>query len=235
MERQNGLPMLRQRWILKIKKLFHFWHSYYGTRREKSEKSILSNRKQPTSKRKEKIEINSWVVMKAFNPVKSALKLLLVTIVFCIYVSFCDSQPPLPQRTLTVTATQAIHFGTFCVTGSGGGTVTVGFNGNRTSTGDILLLSIAPTSQPAIFEVKLCRGRNVIITFSPVVILSNSHGGSLTLHIGPTEYGMNGIRFMTNSDCNFITPLRVGGTLDVPGNSSPGIYTGSFEITFNQE
>jgi hypothetical protein len=180
-------------------------------------------------------KISNWVIMKALNPVKINLNLLLIAIVFCFYVSLSYSQPTLPQRTLTVTATQAIHFGTFCVTGGGGGTVVLGYDGYRTSSGEILLLSIAPTSQPAIFEVKLCHGRNVIITYSPTIILTNGRGGSLTLHIGPTEYGFNGIKFMTNSDCNFITPLRVGGTLDVPGNAPPGIYTGTFDITFNQE
>jgi hypothetical protein len=173
--------------------------------------------------------------MKADSAVNSILKLLLMAIVFCFCICLSYSQPPLPQRTLTITATQAIHFGTFCVTGGSGGTVTVGYDGNRTSSGDILLLPILPTSQPAIFEVKLCQGRNVIITFSPTAILTNGSGGSLILHIGPTEYGFNGIRFATNSDCNFITPLRVGGTLDIPGNAPPGMYTGSFDITFNQE
>jgi hypothetical protein len=179
--------------------------------------------------------VNSRVVMRTFNKVKCALQLLLSAIVFCLFIGISFSQPPLPQRNLTVTATQAIHFGTFCVTGGGGGAVIVGYDGNRTSTGDILLLSIAPTSQPAIFEVKLCQGRNVTITFSPTAILTNGSGGALTLHIGPTEQGINGNRFTTNNDCNFITPLRVGGTLDVPGNAPPGIYTGSFDITFNQE
>jgi hypothetical protein len=170
--------------------------------------------------------------MKALIAVNCVYKLLLITIVFCICINVSYCQPQLPQRTLTITAAQAIHFGTFCITGGSGGTVTVGYDGNRTSTGDILLLSILPTSQPAIFEVKLCQGRNVVITFSPTATLT---GGSLLLHLGPTEYGTNGIRFNTRSDCNFITPLRVGGTLDVPGNSPPGMYIGSFDITFNQE
>ena len=145
------------------------------------------------------------------------------------------AQPDLPQRSLTVTATQAIHFGTLCVTGGAGGTVTVGYDGTRTSTGNIALLSIAPTAQPAIFEIKLCQGRNVIITFSATTTLTGSNGGSLTLDIGPTEKGINGASFTTNSDCNFITPLRVGGTLHIPGTAIPGTYTGSFDITFNQE
>jgi hypothetical protein len=147
----------------------------------------------------------------------------------------CFAQPELPQRGLTVTPTQAIHFGTLCVTGGAGGTVTVGYDGTRTATGNIALLSISPTAQPAIFEIKLCQGRNVIITFSTTTMLTGSEGGSLVLDIGPTEMGVNGASFATNSDCNFITPLRVGGTLHVPGTALPGTYTGTFDITFNQE
>lgn len=145
------------------------------------------------------------------------------------------SQPDLPQRTITVTATQAIHFGTFCVTGGAGGTVTVGYDGFRTSSGDILLLPIAPAAQPAIFEIKLCQGRNVTITFAASTTLTGSNGGSLTLDIGPTEKGISGSSFETNSDCSFITPLRVGGTLNVPGTALSGTYSGNFEIIFNQE
>jgi len=163
------------------------------------------------------------------------LKLLFFTTVLIVCVNALYAQPDLPQRSLTITATQAIHFGTLCVTGEAGGTVTVGYDGSRSSTGSIALLSIAPAAQPAIFEIKLCQGRNVIITFSATTNLTGSNGGSLTLDIGPTEKGINGASFTTNSDCNFITPLRVGGTLNIPGTAIPGTYTGSFDITFNQE
>jgi hypothetical protein len=131
-------------------------------------------------------------------------------------------------------ATQSLHFGSFAA-GAAGGTVIVGWDGSRSHTGNITLLSMSPTSQPAIFEIKLCEGRNVNITYDPTVTLTGSDGGFLTLNVGPTENGSNGVTFPTNSDCNFITPLRVGGTLDVPGGSIPGVYTGVFSITFNQE
>lgn len=163
-----------------------------------------------------------------------SLRLLFTVIAFCFYITVSFSQPPLPTRSLTVTPTQPIHFGTLTVGGSGG-TVTVGWDGSRSSTGDVIKLAVAPTAQPAIFEVKLCQGRNIIITFSPTITLTNGTGGSLTLHIGPTEKGISGAFFPSNADCNFITPLRVGGTLDIPGSAQPGSYTGSFSITFNQE
>jgi hypothetical protein len=173
--------------------------------------------------------------MRALNTNNGFLKLLIFTAVLIVCANVIYSQPELPQRSLTVTATQSIHFGTFCVTGGAGGTVTVGYDGSRTSTGDIVLLSTAPFAQPAIFEIKLCQGRNVIISFSATTTLTGNLGGSLVLDIGPTENGIIGATFLTNSDCNLITPLRVGGTLNIPGTAITGTYTGSFDITFNQE
>ncbi len=158
---------------------------------------------------------------------------LITSIILCCCVGFSFAQPVLPQRTITVTPTQALDFGRFCVTGAGG-TVTVDYDGTRTSTGGIALIG-TPNAHPAIFEIKLCEGRTVNISFASTTTLSNGSGGYLTLTLGPTERGGNGVTFFTNSDCNFVTPLRVGGALQVPGGADTGSYSGSFAITFIQE
>ncbi len=158
--------------------------------------------------------------------------LLAVVMLFCAVPSF--AQPDLPQRTITVTAIQLLHFGTFCVSGSGG-TVVVGYDGTRTATGGVSLISASPTAQPAIFEVKICPGRNVVITYDATAILTGSSGGTLTMDIGPTEKGPSGSTFTTTADCNFVTPIRVGGTLHVPAGATSGTYEGTFSITFNRE
>ncbi len=173
--------------------------------------------------------------MTTLNINKYILTILFYTMVFYCFLSSLYAQPNLPQRTITVTPIQAIHFGTFCLTGSSGGTVSVGYDGSRTSTGDVMLLSISPSYQPAIFEIKLCQGREVRINFEATTTLSGSNGGSITLDIGPTEKGGNDVVFPTISDCNFITRLRVGGTLHIPSTATPGTYSGIVEITFNQE
>ena len=160
---------------------------------------------------------------------------LLLTPLICLCSFNTIAQPILPQRTITITSTQDIHFGTFCKTGSSGGTVIVGYDGSRTCTGDIVPVNIAPISHEAIFAIKLCQGRNVTITFDALTSLTGSNGGTFLLKLGPTEKGGNGASFSTNSDCNFITPLRMGGTLEVPGTAIPGIYSGSFAITFIQQ
>ena len=169
-------------------------------------------------------------LMMELNIHKHFLQLLfLMTILFfCVDFSFAQTAP------LTITASQAINFGTICLTGTSG-TVTVGYDGSRTSTGDIILLSTSPNAQPAIFEIKLCPGRNVNITYDATTTLTSSNGGKLTLEIGPTEHGMSGCSFATNSDCNTITQLRIGGTLHVQGAAISGTYTSSFGITVNQQ
>jgi hypothetical protein len=172
--------------------------------------------------------------MKVIRGLKKSCRLLVFLVVLLLFSNTAFAQPPIPQRTITVSATQAIHFGTLSVTGTGG-TVTVGWDGSRTSTGGVILLSMSPYAQPAIFEIKLCQGRNVILTYDATTTLTGSNGGSFILDIGPTEKGINGVSFATNHDCNFITPLRVGGTLHVPGGAIAGVYSGSFAITFNQE
>ncbi|WP_050855221.1 DUF4402 domain-containing protein [Flavobacterium frigoris] len=161
------------------------------------------------------------------------LKIFIAALLFG--ASYSYGQPSLPTRSIEVTATQALQFGTFALTGAAGGSVVVGYDGSRAATGSIAILGISPYAQPAIFEVKLLQGRNVHLDFSPTTTLQGSDGGSLILHIGPTEKGTNGAFFSTNNNREFTTLLRVGGTLDIPGNAIPGTYTGTFFITFNQE
>jgi hypothetical protein len=148
-------------------------------------------------------------------------------------LSFAQFAPGLPQRTLTVTPTQAINFGTFCLTGGSGGTISVDWNNIVTTTGGIVNLAIGQAPQPAIYAIKLCQGRRVRIAFKPTFLSCN--GVSLKLESGPSEYGTNSEIFTTNKDCDFVNSVRVGGTLTIPGNTPPGIYVGEIEIVLNQE
>jgi hypothetical protein len=138
-----------------------------------------------------------------------------------------------------VNSTQALHFGTFCLenSGSSGGTVTVDWQGNRSSTGQVVLLPVAPMHQAAIFEISLCQGRSVTISYPQSIVLRGNNGGQMVMDIGPTEKGVSGTSFQVTGDCNFITQLRVGGKLYVGSNSANpgGVYTGEFNIVFNQQ
>lgn len=157
--------------------------------------------------------------------------MLFLTAVFFFCLSISYSQPGLPQRTITVQPTQSIDFGVFYVVSAG--TITVDWRGIISTTGGVVSLS-GTTAHPAIFDVKLCQGRKVTITYNTTTTITNGVP-SLTLNIGPTEKGPSGSTFAVTSDCNFITTLRVGGTLDVPNVAPTGIYNGSFSITFTQQ
>lgn len=155
----------------------------------------------------------------------------LLLLFYCVTVA----QPELPKRAISVRIAQPIYFGSFCLSGGSGGTVTVGYDGNRTSSGDIILLSVSPLAQPAIFEIKLCKGQNITIIFDTPVVALTGNGGSMSLAIGPTDRGGNGVSFPANADCNFTTQLRLGGTISVPGAARPGTYSGYFSLTFIQQ
>lgn len=171
--------------------------------------------------------------MKSINNNKVCKKLLFLIIFSSSIYVYC--QPVLPQRSITVNATQGLSFGVFYNRG-GGGTISVDWQGIRSTTGDIIPLpNHHGMPMPAIYEVKLCQGRMISITYPETSTLTNSDQHSLTLDVGPTERGGNGAIFATENDCNFITILRVGGTLRIPPNTPIGKYTGSFEIQFNQQ
>lgn len=169
--------------------------------------------------------------MNATNINKVYRKILFLIIVFSY--NFAFAQPVLPQRSITLNPTQPLSFGSFCDSGNGG-TISVDWQGIRTTTGDIIAL---PSSEgmPAIFDIKLCQGRNIIITYPVTSTLINSTGNALTLDIGPTEKGVSGAVFSTEENCNFITILRVGATLHIPPNTILGDYTGSFTVSFDQQ
>lgn len=157
-------------------------------------------------------------------------QLFLFATVF-VFINPIAAQPGLPPRQITVLPTQPIDFGIFCVLGAG--TIEVDYQGNVNVTGGVISLNTSSVT-PAIFEIKLCQGRTVRMVYDYSVMLDGSNGGQLELIIGPTERGISGDEFPVNSDCNFITILRVGGKLDVPANAVPGVYIGSFPITFTQ-
>jgi hypothetical protein len=159
---------------------------------------------------------------------KTFLKLLFIALFFCLNTTY--SQPSLPQRTVSATPTQPIDFGTFYVTSAG--TITVNWQGIVSTTGGVVIVS-SVNARPAIFDITLCQGRNVTLTYNPTTTISNS-ATSITLILGDTEKGPNGTTFTVDTNCTFITTLRVGGTLDIPDGAVSGVYTGSFSMNFTQ-
>jgi Domain of unknown function (DUF4402) len=173
--------------------------------------------------------------MNSYTPDLHFIKLSLFFALTFLCHNLAVAQAAEPAYNNTVTATQPIQFGAFCVTGSSGGTITVAYDGTRTSTGDIVLLPTSPLALPATFELKLSSGKNISIQADATTIVSGSNGTRLRMDIGPTEKGPNGSVFRTDASGNSLTVLHVGGTLHIPGNSGPGNYSGVFNISFKEE
>lgn len=167
-----------------------------------------------------------------------AIIILVATIGFS-EITIAQTVPDLPQRTGSIQATQTLQFGDFTLSSgaASGGTVTVDYMGNRTASGDVILLNLGHTAQQAIFELKLCPGRRVTLSYATDIILTGNNGGSMNLKLGDTNFGGNNTSFASNKGCDDIHQITIGGALTVSSISSnpPGEYTGSFDITFIQE
>jgi hypothetical protein len=139
-----------------------------------------------------------------------------------------------PPRPIRINATaQGLSFGAF-YHGASGGTVVITPAGARSSTGDVVLLSLGIPFSAALFQVRAHRGTVISILNGPDTILSGTPSGTMSLHIGSSNPASP---FVSNVNFNVVIPLYIGGILTV-GNSvanPPGSYTGTFDVTIVRE
>lgn len=154
--------------------------------------------------------------------------IFIITLFFNVSTS-AQEQPPRPI-TVTVSTAQHLSFGTF-IQGGAYGTVTVDYDSFRSSTGSIILPGMHSTVTPALFLVDAEPGTLITIVNGSPTTLTGSNGGTLSLTI---EKSKPGSPFITT---NPITDVLIGGTLIVGplGANPPGIYNGTFVITFVQQ
>jgi hypothetical protein len=140
-----------------------------------------------------------------------------------------QEKPPKPII-ITVSTLQHLEFGTIIPSGPSGGTVTVDYNGARSSLGQIILPPTGTFCSPALFDVTALPGTLITIVNGPDTSLSGSNTGSVTLKVGPSSTGSPFIATGTN------TNVFIGGTLVVGSLSAnpAGFYSGSFTVTFIQ-
>lgn len=143
-----------------------------------------------------------------------------------------DSLPGDPGAIYTFVV-QNLKFGAFTQGGSGG-TVKIETNGSRSATGSIIGLNLGQVYFEAIIDIESAPGSLISITNGPDVVLTGSNGGTITLHIGNSNPASP---FSTNTMPPGRTPVHIGGTITVgnPSASPPGVYSGTFMVTFNQE
>ena len=156
---------------------------------------------------------------------------LLLVLLFIILSREAIAQEP-PPRPITVTWTnQNLSFGAF-YQGAAGGSVTITSAGSRSASGDIVLLSFGVFSA-TIFEVTGNPG-TVISYLKPTSNLIDGSGHSLTIEISDTDPDSP---FVLTVNYPTPTQIHVGGILTVGNQATnpPGIYTGTFDMTFVQE
>jgi len=147
--------------------------------------------------------------------------------------SIITAQEPPPRPVVITPTAQGLSFGAF-YHGAAGGTVTISETGVRSSTGDVVLLSLGYTYTSALFEVVANPGTLISILNGPDAVLPGSNGGSITLQLGLSDPASP---FVTTVLYPIPTLLNIGGTIII-GNSAanpPGNYSGTFDITFIQE
>jgi len=147
--------------------------------------------------------------------------------------SLLKAQEPPPRPVLINVTAQTLSFGAFAH-GAVGGTVSISSGGIRSSTGDVILLSLGYPYSTTLYEVIANPGTIISILNGPNVTLPGSNGGSITLTIGASDPVSP---FVTSTPPPLPTYLNIGGTISI-GNTAanpPGDYSGTYDITFVQQ
>lgn len=162
-------------------------------------------------------------------------KVLIIIICWSLVYSTCNlsllakQKPSDIKENNYLSIIQDLSFGAFCA-GSSGGTVIIPSVGSRRSTGSIILIP-NQSGFPAILQFTTDKTNIVTITTGNIVNLTNSSGGSITLQINDFYPAST---FSPIIGQNNVT---IGGILTVGSQSSTpaGNYSGSFEVTFNEQ
>lgn len=166
---------------------------------------------------------------------KLAIPFCLIISTFLLPISvYAQEKPPTPI-TVTVSVAQHLSFGTFIQTGNYG-TVSVGYNGFRTSTGSVIIPSISSSAPitAALFIVTALPGTLININSIPQATLSGSNGGLLELNFNLATDCSHGSSFVALTGT---TNVYLGGTLTVGPllTDKAGYYSGTFDVTFIQQ
>jgi hypothetical protein len=157
---------------------------------------------------------------------------MLVTFILPLSMELKAQEPP-PRPIRILPTGQVLRFGVF-YHGVSGGTITISPSSVRTSTGDVVLLSLGVPYSAALFEVHAHPGTVISIVNGLDATLVGTPSGTMSLHIGSSNPASP---FVSTVHFNVAIPLYIGGILTV-GNSAanpPGSYTGTFDITIVRE
>lgn len=153
------------------------------------------------------------------------------TIVLAALALFGQHQAHAQQ--LVLTPGRSLDFGSFVVTSAG--TVTLLPNGERKSSGGVILLNSSP-SQAA--SVHMRWNKNGYVK-DPSVIISLPSNGLARLSSGANGMALNAVNSNPSALSMALVPvgngtdLSIGATLVVAPNQPPGVYRGTFTVTVN--
>ncbi|HOY04559.1 MAG TPA: DUF4402 domain-containing protein [Saprospiraceae bacterium] len=167
------------------------------------------------------------------NFLQVILPALLAALSFTVHAQTgpTDTLPGDPGA-LSVHNIQDLHFGVFSQ--GEGGTVTISAAGVRSVSGDVIDYNLGISYFQALFEVAAPAGAIISVLNGPDATLTGSNGGSMSLELGGTSPEAP---FLNTTPSPGYTNFGIGGTLTVgnPAASPPGVYSGTFYITFNLE
>lgn len=126
---------------------------------------------------------------------------------------------------ISITKATDLEFGTF-VASPTQGTITMTPAGSVTTSGGVTQISGA-TITPATFGVSGQTGQTYAITLPETVALTGAVEGD-ALSLGEFTSTPENSGTIGNDQI-----ISVGATLTVPGNSTAGTYTGTFDVTVN--
>ncbi|MEZ5082326.1 MAG: DUF4402 domain-containing protein [Bacteroidales bacterium] len=174
-------------------------------------------------------------VIKFIKFYKESLNPLVLLSVFLLLSTVMVHGQELPPRPLSVTVnlSQNLNFGAF-YQGNVGGSVIIYSDGARSSTGDIVLLTMGYSFSTGLYDVVANPGTLISMLNGPDAILTGSNGGFMILQIGESNLPNP---FVITTMPPAATQLRIGGILIVgnPLLNPPGNYGGTFDLTFVQE
>jgi len=163
------------------------------------------------------------------------LTLAVLWIILFIVTTIVVNGQEIPPRPLAVTVnlSQNLNFGAF-YHGNVGGSVIIYNDGARSSTGDIVLLTLGYSFSTGLYDIVANPGTLISILNGPDAILTGSNGGSMILQIGESNLSNP---FVITTVPPAATQLRIGGILIVGHTilNPPGNYGGTFDLTFVQE
>jgi hypothetical protein len=169
-----------------------------------------------------------------YRIIRMPLKRFWITtvLIFAIVSSVFAQEPP-PRPLVVNVIPPGLTFGAFTL-GIAGGSVIIDPDGNRSATGDVILLSFGYSFSSALFELIANPGTVISIVNGPDATLTGDGGGTMTLKSGLSDPASP---FVMNTVPPAATQLKIGGTLMVDdlGSNPAGNYTGTFDIIFIQE